>query len=163
MRLLYTLIGLLSAPGLCHDAQQPVGTMRVPEPEREPEPEYFSFPVGEPHPDYLNSTFTRFKLRDWGFVIVRTTYSSDTKWAEFMTILNDNIRFWFTLHDNQHLSHLLDKHVVTVLQDAAKLENANLGVTAQVFDDWVRSPQAQGRTRRHRARPRRSVAVIAPI
>ncbi|KAM7203457.1 hypothetical protein V8F20_004051 [Naviculisporaceae sp. PSN 640] len=97
----------------------------------------------EPHPDYLNTTITQFKLREWGFVIVRTTYSSDTKWAEFISILNENVRHWFTVHNHQHLSHLLPKHVFTVIQDPAKLNKANLGVTAQVFHDWVHSPQAK--------------------
>lgn len=139
MRLCHTITWLLTATGLCQDSQPPVGTMTVPE-----SLEYYpAAPPHETHPDPLARKIAQFKLREWDFVIVRTTYSSDAKWAEFLTILNDNIRFWFTLHNNQQISRIHEKHVLTVLEDPAKLNNASLDLTTRAFTDWVQSPQAK--------------------
>ncbi|KAK4213784.1 hypothetical protein QBC37DRAFT_168998 [Rhypophila decipiens] len=93
--------------------------------------------------DTRDKDLTRYQLRQWGFVIIRATYSSESKWAEFLAIVDDCIKFWWFHPKNEAHSDLYDKHVMTVLEDAATLSDANLSLTARVFADWVNSPQAQ--------------------
>ncbi|KAK4209934.1 hypothetical protein QBC37DRAFT_429560 [Rhypophila decipiens] len=92
----------------------------------------------------LSNQLTKYQLRQWGFVIIRTTYSSEAKWPEFLAIVNDGIRSWFLRPQNEARWYdLYDRHVMTVLQDAATLSDANLALTARVFTDWITSPEAQ--------------------
>ncbi|KAM7209812.1 hypothetical protein V8F06_014803 [Rhypophila decipiens] len=92
----------------------------------------------------LSNQLTKYHLRQWGFVIIRTTYSSEAKWAEFLAVVNDCIRVGPWISGNEAQWHdLYDKHVMTVLQDAATLSDANLSLTARVFTDWTSSPEAQ--------------------
>ncbi|KAM7198974.1 hypothetical protein V8F33_004711 [Rhypophila sp. PSN 637] len=92
----------------------------------------------------LSNQLIKYHLRQWGFVIIRTTYSSEAKWTEFLAVVNDCIRSWPLRPENDaHWHDLYDKHGMTVLQDAATLSEANLSLTARVFTDWITSPEAQ--------------------
>lgn len=91
----------------------------------------------------LSNQLTEDQLRQWGFVIIRTTCSAEAKWAEFLAIINDSIRFWCSHPDHEAHSYLYDKYVMTVLEDAATLSDANLSFTARVFTDWINSLEAQ--------------------
>ncbi|KAM7212854.1 hypothetical protein V8F06_011752 [Rhypophila decipiens] len=102
---------------------------------------------GQTHPtlaETLSDQLTKYRLRQWGFVLIRTTYSSEANWAEFLAIINDSIKVWpFRAENEAHWHDLYDKHVMTVLEDAKTLSGANLSLTARVFTDWINSPEAQ--------------------
>ncbi|GIK05791.1 hypothetical protein Aspvir_009904 [Aspergillus viridinutans] len=73
-------------------------------------------------------------LRDWGFVIYRCTYQSNTAWVEFMRRLlantKDTLESWGDLD-------LLDNLALTVIEDSRSLDGATTAVIRQHFRQWV--------------------------
>lgn len=86
----------------------------------------------------IAASLAKYNLRQWGIVVVRTTYSSQTQWDRFMTLLRDITRDYFASRD---MLALFDQCEFTVLDDAATLQNANLTLTSQRFKEWARTSE----------------------
>jgi hypothetical protein len=82
--------------------------------------------------------------RTWGFVIYRTTYSSDADWAQFMR----RLRWWTT--DAMEIFNgldVLDRMTWTIFDDAEHFDGADTAAVRRHFRAWadaaVQSEQQQ--------------------
>ena len=71
--------------------------------------------------------------RTWGFVIYRTTYSSDADWAEFLRRLRFQMEDTFDYFNGRDI---LERFTLTVLQDRSLFDGADTNTIRQHFQQW---------------------------
>ncbi|KAL2129955.1 hypothetical protein VTI74DRAFT_7060 [Chaetomium olivicolor] len=77
---------------------------------------------------------TRWRLKQWGFVIIRGTYSSQSKWDKFIHLAQEDARDYF---EQRRMLDLYDKMAWTVIEDGAALDGASLEVAQKKFREWL--------------------------
>ncbi|KAK4204964.1 hypothetical protein QBC40DRAFT_216277 [Triangularia verruculosa] len=82
----------------------------------------------------------RWRLRQWGFVIVRGTYSSQLKWDKFMRLAQEDARDYF---EQRRMLDLYGKMVWTVVEDVAALDGASLEVAQEKFREWLNGEEGR--------------------
>ena len=71
--------------------------------------------------------------RTWGFVVYRTTYSSDDDWAEFLRRLRFQMDDAFDYFNGRDI---LEQFTLTVLQDRSLFDGADTNTIRQHFQQW---------------------------
>ncbi|KAL9107641.1 MAG: hypothetical protein Q9227_007448 [Pyrenula ochraceoflavens] len=71
--------------------------------------------------------------RTWGFVIYRSTYNSETDWAEFLRRLRFQMEDMFDYFNGRDI---LDRFALTVLEDRSLFDNASTDVIRRHFQQW---------------------------
>ena len=71
--------------------------------------------------------------QSWGFVIYRTTYNSDTDWAEFLRRLRFHMERVFDFYNGRDI---LEKFVLTVLEDQSAFDRASTDTIRRHFQQW---------------------------
>jgi hypothetical protein len=88
--------------------------------------------------------------KKWGFVVYRTTYSDDQKWARFNELFQAGVRKFVTnIEENGDLAHLAYLNF-PVRDDKALFDNATIPQLRAHFTDWLKSDDVydeQGLTR----------------
>lgn len=84
----------------------------------------------------IGNSLERYQLKQWGFVIFRCTYSSQTKWDKFVSLIKQGARDYFERWDTEALS-IYDKMTWTIIEDAEALHGASILDTSRRFRDWV--------------------------
>jgi len=79
--------------------------------------------------------------RTWGFVIYRTTYSSDEDWAEFLKRLRFRMEETFDFYNGRDI---LDLFTLTVIEDREHLDGAGTAAIREHFRQWrTTAPQSE--------------------
>ncbi|KAK4100678.1 hypothetical protein N658DRAFT_507681 [Parathielavia hyrcaniae] len=76
----------------------------------------------------------RWRLKQWGFVVIRGTYSSQPKWDKFIRLAQEDARDYF---EQRRMLDLYDKMAWTVIEDGAALDGASLEVAQNKFFEWL--------------------------
>jgi hypothetical protein len=77
---------------------------------------------------------TRWRLKQWGFVIIRGTYSSQSKWDKFIRLAEEDARDYF---EQRRMLDLYDKMAWTAIEDGVALDGASLEVAQKKFREWL--------------------------
>lgn len=89
--------------------------------------------------DLILTTMTNSSLDIWGFVIVRCSYTNETKWDAFLANIKDDIFARERESSVASINQLNEWLRWTIIEDREVLEGANMQVAATKFDEWVKS------------------------
>lgn len=89
----------------------------------------------------LFSALRHTSSRQWGFVVIRTTYGDDDAWASYLQCLRDNAHIDITRFKPDRGAVLEQMLTWTVIEDAATLENASREQVRQRFQQWCQQEQ----------------------
>jgi hypothetical protein len=84
----------------------------------------------------LFSALRHYSSRQWGFVIIRTTYDDDEAWASYLQCVRDNAHIDLTRFKPERGAVLEQMLTWTVIEDAATLANASREHVRQRFQQW---------------------------
>lgn len=84
----------------------------------------------------IGNSLEKYKLKQWGFVMYRCTYSSQEKWDKFVALAKQDARDYFERHGMEDLS-VYDKMSWTIIEDAETLDGASILDTSRKFREWV--------------------------
>ncbi|KAK3682790.1 hypothetical protein B0T22DRAFT_294684 [Podospora appendiculata] len=84
----------------------------------------------------IAESLARFKLRHWGFVMIRCTYASQAKWDKFMALAK---QYTYGYFEERGMSEVYERLLWTVIEDPATLDGASLLEASRRFSeyDWV--------------------------
>lgn len=89
----------------------------------------------------IRDALQKHKLSDWGFVIVRCTYSPQEEWDKFLALAKGHARDYFAAC---RMEAVHDRMRWTVIEDAAAQEGADILAANRRFVDWAdRGPGMQ--------------------
>jgi len=89
----------------------------------------------------IEASLEQYGLSQWGFVVVRCTYSSQEKWDKFMGLVKEHARDYFI--PSFWMEDIHDSLVWTVIEDAETLDGADIVETSRTFEAWVGSQGKQ--------------------
>lgn len=83
-------------------------------------------------PDKLRAVMAKERLKTWGLAVVRCSYSSEEDWELFLSIIKERVQ------SNLESCNSLDLwHHVAVIEDKARLENAEVDRSSNIFTEWA--------------------------
>ncbi|KAJ3498169.1 hypothetical protein NLG97_g1331 [Lecanicillium saksenae] len=84
--------------------------------------------------DTIEMSMEKYNHHKWGFVVYRTTYSDDEKWARVVCMLQastvDTLEFYKGMD-------MMDSRIETIIEDASRLNGADSLAVREHFDQWV--------------------------
>ncbi|KAH8909868.1 hypothetical protein BR93DRAFT_965940 [Coniochaeta sp. PMI_546] len=88
----------------------------------------------------IAKSLEKYKLKYWGFVIFRCTYSSQEKWDKFLTLVKEDCHSYF---EDRGMEDIYDKMLWTVIEDAQTLDGATIPDANRSFLEWVENEGKQ--------------------
>lgn len=82
----------------------------------------------------IRSSLEKYKLKQWGFVIFRCTYSSQEKWDKFVTLIKEHAYDYF---EWRGMEDLYDSMAWTIIEDPETLDGASIVEMSRKFGEWV--------------------------